>query len=166
MELARRVHSTQSQISQFEAGRVSSVSEDVALKMIELLEIDLDVSHNESCELEAFGICTNAQCPGTIYYLAGEDILVRPTLWRVRTPLGATLKCRFCGDPVVTNCAVCNEFIQTGVFCGSCGSPHVDAPPELVSLPFNIRQERVDLENRRHSEFSRLPAFDDLPLLQ
>lgn len=164
-ELAAAVESTQSQISQFEKGKISAVSDEIATKLVEVLELEKRLLKSPVSSPEDYAVCTNPDCPGGTIGLIGKEVAVRPTFWRVQRFRDRRGRCPLCGEVIICDCEGCKAAIRPGAFCYSCGEAYVQPPTEIVLLPLEVRELRIDEMNRRNREFTAFPNPADIPIL-
>jgi transcriptional regulator with XRE-family HTH domain len=149
-QLAKKVGSTQPQISLFENGQRNAISEETAERLVDFLELRQEKYGGELLQL---GICTNPDCIGAKLAVSGRgEITVFPMVWEIKGNGTRSPACRYCNEVVVSQCETCKSLVLRNVVYCECRTPYVMAPPHLVELPSEKRALAVDEINRRNRE--------------
>ena len=127
--LARKIESTQPQISAFESGRTDVLAKDKILKLASFLEVDLETVATPAPS--SLRYCPNSACATNDPYVMGADIVIKPTFLPAES--SRQMWCRVCGEVLERCCPdpACNAPITRGMFCGECGQRYVVLPPEI-----------------------------------
>ena len=164
---------SQSQISQFEAGRegVLSLRKIAAVTAALGLEVIPDVLPELAGPLRlGLKLCPTQDCPGHHALLAGGRPVLRPVLREA--PLDHPSHCPDCGDILLARCE-CGEPLHDGAFCPACGAAYlpVDLDPgtDAAAWVAERRSERealtraAPIQRLVHGSRQASPAPSDSP---
>lgn len=151
--LATQLKIQQSQISQIEKGKSSSLSSERLRDLLLFLHLDPSLTTRRE-RTRVTAVCSNPHCRLNIVEVIHGELIVYPTL--IEVDASVQRHCRECNETLLLHCEGCKAPITEGSFCSTCRKAYVPAP-ELADLLADLElQERLtSLRNRATQGQSR-----------
>lgn len=140
-DLATKIGTTQSQLSQFERGQDGVVSSEVLNRLTNFLEI---LPQKKEASTTSLFFCPNPLCGealvqkhrfmllnGRIKKLDSAAYSITPCFFQ--NEFSSSLFCRHCGTSMESSCPDCQEDVQNaGCYCERCGGPFINSADARV----------------------------------